>query len=303
MGAADSGITGISLYTVAAERAAAEVIDTYSTSFGAAARLLGKRVRKDVRNIYALVRVADEIVDGAAAQAFGVDAAAIGDDVAVNEALLDELENETYAAIDRGFSTNLVVHAFAGTALRAGIGREMIEPFFTSMRMDLHQHQHDAESLETYIYGSAEVVGLMCLQVFVANGNYDSRQTSQLVEGARALGSAFQKVNFLRDLAADLEQLGRSYFPGVTASTFDEVTKRRLVAEIEGELAISARSLRLLPSDCRTAVAAAHLLFEALNRRIANTPAVTVARSRISVGNFAKLGLLLRAYLGIFPRG
>ncbi|MEN9607044.1 MAG: hypothetical protein RL605_872, partial [Actinomycetota bacterium] len=159
MGAADSGFTGISLYTVAAERAAAEVIDTYSTSFGAAARLLGKRVRQDVRNIYALVRVADEIVDGAAAQAFGVDESAVGAEVALNEQLLDELEAETYAAIDRGYSTNLVVHAFARTAIKSGIGRELIEPFFTSMRMDLHQHEHDAESLETYIYGSAEVVG------------------------------------------------------------------------------------------------------------------------------------------------
>ena len=302
MGTANSGITGISLYTLAAERSSAEVIDTYSTSFGAAARLLGKRVRQDVRNIYALVRIADEIVDGAAAQAFGVDESAIGEAAAVNEKLLNELEAETYAAIDRGYSTNLVVHAFAHTAHKAGIGRELIEPFFASMRMDLHQHEHDAESLETYIFGSAEVVGLMCLQVFLAGGNYSAQQSAAMVEGARALGSAFQKVNFLRDLAADLDQLGRSYFPGVNATTFDEETKRRLVAEIDGELAISARSLPLLPSDSRVAVAAAQLLFEALNRRISDTPAATIATTRISVGNFTKLALLVRAYLGIFPR-
>jgi phytoene/squalene synthetase len=123
-----------------------------------------------------------------------------------------------------------------------------------------------------------------------------------MVEGARALGSAFQKVNFLRDLASDLDQLGRSYFPGVNAKTFNEETKRRLVAEIDGELAISARSLPLLPSDSRVAVAAAQMLFEALNRRIANTPAATIATTRISVGNFTKLALLVRAYLGIFPK-
>ena len=302
MGAADSGITGISLYTIAAERAAGEVIDTYSTSFGAAARLLGKRVRQDVRNIYALVRVADEIVDGAASQALGVSEAATGSDAALNERMLDELEAETYAAIDRGYSTNLIVHAFAHTALKVGIGRELIEPFFTSMRMDLHQHEHDAESLETYIYGSAEVVGLMCLQAFVHGQKYTADEHTKMIEGARALGSAFQKVNFLRDLAADLQQLGRSYFPGVNAKTFDEQTKRRLVAEIEGELAISARSLPLLPADSKPAVAAAQLLFEALNHRIANTEAAVVATTRISVGNFSKLGLLVRAYLGIFPK-
>lgn len=299
---ADAGLTGISLYSVAAERAAAEVIDTYSTSFGAAARLLGKRVRQDVRNIYALVRVADEVVDGAAAQAFGIATSSVGSDAEVNARLLDELENETYAAIDRGYSTNLIVHAFARTAIKVGIGRELIEPFFESMRMDLLQHEHDQDSLATYIYGSAEVVGLMCLQVFVHERDYTATQSATMIAGARALGSAFQKVNFLRDLAADFEQLGRSYFAGVSVEHFDEETKRRLVAEIDGELAISAKCIPLLPDDCRAAVTAAQLLFEGLNRKIADTPARVVAKTRISVGNASKLALLLRAYLGLGPR-
>ena len=299
---ATESLTGISLYTVAAERAAAEVIDTYSTSFGMASKLLGERVRQDVRNIYALVRVADEIVDGAASQALGVSEAATGADAKVNERLLDELEAETYAAIDRGYSTNLIVHAFAHTAMKCGIGREIIEPFFTSMRMDLRQHEHDQASLDEYIYGSAEVVGLMCLAAFVHDKTYSASESAQMIEGARALGSAFQKVNFLRDLAADFKVLGRSYFPNVSVDNFDEAAKIQIVAEIAGELATSARSLSLLPADARKAVVAAQLLFEALNNKLAKTPAAELATTRISVGKIAKLRIVGLAMMGMMPR-
>lgn len=298
MNAADNGVTGLSLYSLAANRAAAEVISTYSTSFGVAASLLGKRVRQDVRNIYALVRVADEVVDGAAAQASGIAESSTGAAATANAALLDELETETYLAIDRGYSTNLVVHAFAQTAIAASIGRELVEPFFASMRMDLQQHEHDAASLETYIYGSAEVVGLMCLQVFLRGQDKSATDTATMIQGARALGSAFQKVNFLRDLAADFDVLGRSYFPGITAANFDEASKLRLVAEIDGELRLAAKSLALLPADSRRAVMAAQLLFDALNRRLAKTPAGSIATTRVSVPNGIKLGLLLRACIG-----
>ena len=295
----DSQLTGLNLYTRAAERASAEVIDTYSTSFGMASKLLGKRVRQDVRNIYALVRVADEVVDGAAAQALSGEATAHTEaQIAATEKLLDDLETETYAAIDRGYSTNLIVHAFAMTAIRVGIGRELIEPFFTSMRMDLREHEHDQASFEEYIYGSAEVVGLMCLQAFIHQGEYTAEDTASMIEGARALGSAFQKVNFLRDLAADFNTLGRSYFPGVNAANFDEATKARLVAEIDGELRLSRASLVLLPNDCRVAVTAAHLLFEALNRKIDSLPASAVATGRVSVGTATKLRLLVLAKTG-----
>ena len=149
--------TGLGLYTQAAQRASAEVIDAYSTSFGWASKLLGKAEQQPVRNIYALVRVADEIVDGAADEAHDNPAK-----------LLDELEAETYRALESGFSTNLVVHAFAHTAREVGIKRDIIEPFFHSMRMDLTEREHDKKSFDTYVYGSAEVVGLMCLKVFMA---------------------------------------------------------------------------------------------------------------------------------------
>ena len=290
--------TGIALYTQAAERAAGEVIAAYSTSFGAAARLLGERVRQDVRNIYALVRVADEVVDGSAAQAAGMAESTVGAAAQANADLLDELEAETYAAIDRGYSTNLIVHAFAQTARRAGFARDLVEPFFASMRMDLNQREHDSASLAAYIYGSAEVIGLMCLRVFLVDQKVSKSQLAILENGARALGSAFQKVNFLRDLAADFNTLGRSYFPGVTAANFDEATKARLVAEIDGELRLSRASLVLLPNDCRVAVTAAHLLFEALNRKIDSLPASAVAAGRVSVGTATKLRLLLLAKTG-----
>lgn len=301
--ATDAQLTGLNLYTRAAERASAEVIDTYSTSFGMASKLLGKRVRQDVRNIYALVRVADEVVDGAAAQALSGESTSHGAaQIDATERLLNDLENETYAAIDRGYSTNLVVHAFAMTAIRVGIGRELIEPFFTSMRMDLREHEHDQASFEEYIYGSAEVVGLMCLQAFMHEREYTAEQTAAMIQGARALGSAFQKVNFLRDLAADFKLLERSYFPGVTVSNFDEASKVTIVADIASELHTSAQSLPLLPADSRRAVVAAQLLFEALNKKLAKTPAEELASTRVSVSTAQKLRILALALIGVMPR-
>lgn len=287
--------TGLSLYTEAAHRASAEVIYSYSTSFGAATKLLPKPLRHHIENIYAMVRVADEIVDGSAQQA-ALNAANL--DPASE---LDAFEAETYRAMERGFSTNLILHSFAVTAREVGIGKDIVEPFFYSMRQDLTESEHDQESFERYVYGSAEVVGLMCLAAFVQGKSYSQEQKVQLVRGARALGSAFQKVNFLRDLASDFGRLGRSYFPGVNVSTFDEATKERLVADIDNDLSISAQSLPLLPTSARVAVTAAQLLFAELNRKIGNTSAKDLINTRISVSNFKKLILVTRAFLGAKP--
>lgn len=278
-------------YLEAAERSSAEVIDTYSTSFGWASKLLGAKEQQPVRNIYALVRVADEIVDGAAAEA--------NDNP---EKLLDELEAETYRALASGFSTNLVVHAFAHTAREAGIKRDIIEPFFHSMRMDLTERDHDQKSFDTYVYGSAEVVGLMCLKVFMVGRDYTKEERVTLIAGARALGAAFQKVNFLRDLAADFKKLGRSYFPGVNVASFDAETQIRLIEDIENDLATSAKTLPLLPAGSRKAVGAAQMFFEALNERIRNTPAEVLIETRISVPNSQKLVILAKALLGVIPK-
>jgi 15-cis-phytoene synthase len=286
--------TGLAQYTRAAEAACNQVIATYSTSFGWATRLLSARVRQPVRNIYALVRVADEIVDGAAAQARSSGGTV---DPAV---ALDNYESAVYQALTDAFSTDLVIHAFASTARDCGFGRDLIEPFFASMRADLTETVHDAASLERYIYGSAEVVGLMCLAAFIRHGglDYSREEKLRLAEGAKALGSAFQKVNFLRDLAADFNTLGRSYFPGITATNFTDADRDRLVAEIDEELAVAANELPNLPPAASRAVAAALMLFAELNRKISRTPAARLATTRIRVGNLRKLVLVTKAFFG-----
>ena len=282
-------------YGRAAARSSAVVIGEYSTSFGLAVRLLPASTRGHIRNVYALVRLADEVVDGVAAAA-GVPADRIA-------AALDDLEADTYRAMETGWSTNLVVHAFALSARAVGIEQAIVTPFFTSMRMDLQRASHTDASFAEYVDGSAEVVGLMCLRAFVAAG--PARTPTQLVvleSGARRLGAAFQKVNFLRDLAADSEGLGRAYFPGVDVTHLDETTKLRLLADIDADLAAAAAALPLLERGPRRAVALAHGLFEELAVRIRATPAETLRTSRIRVPDPAKARLAALAVAGRLPR-
>ncbi len=286
---APAAVAQLDLYTDVAEQAASLVIRRYSTSFGWASRLLGRSVRQRVENVYALVRVADEIVDGGADEA--------GLDAVVAARLLDDLERETARAIDEGYSANLVVHAFARTARAAGFGAELTEPFFASMRMDLSAIEHDEESFRRYVHGSAEVVGLMCLRIFVSDANrgYSGSELLTLESGARALGSAFQKVNFLRDLRADLETLGRSYFPGLDVATLTDVQKNALLDDIDAELAAAALALSLLPRSSRRAVALAHGFFAELSRRIRATPASELIRTRVRVPDAVKLRIAIAA--------
>ncbi len=278
-----------SLYDRVAEETASIVIRRYSTSFGLASRLLGSGVRQHVENIYALVRVADEIVDGGA----NIDTLDAG-------RALNELELETERAIDLGFSTNLVVHAFALTARDTGFGSELTAPFFESMRADLTETQHDQASFDRYVYGSAEVVGLMCLRAFLLGETVTD--LPRLETGARALGAAFQKVNFLRDLAADFETLGRSYFPGVTVESFSEAEKVRLLDDIDADLAVSAAVVPDLPASSRRAVALAQSLFAELSARLRRTPAANLVRARVRVPNPMKARLAVSAALGGKPR-
>lgn len=285
----------MALYNIAAHRASREVIYSYSTSFGLATRIISKELRAHIENIYALVRVADEIVDGSAAEAASL-AATLDPDQ-----LLTEFENETYLALQRGFSTNLIIHSFALTAREVGIKKDIVEPFFFSMRQDLTETIHDQASFEKYVYGSAEVVGLMCLAAFTHGHSYSDKEKKVMVEGARALGAAFQKVNFLRDLASDFEKLGRSYFPGVEVKSFNDAVKDSLVADIENDLRVSAAALPSLPASPRKAVTAAQLLFQELNKKIAKTKAEELIQTRISVNNLRKLFLLARTLLGAKP--
>ena len=288
--------SALALYSKAARRSSRQVIKTYSTSFGLASGLLSRSNRQHVINIYALVRIADEIVDGAAEEV--VEAGGVVSPINV----LNDLEHYVYRAMREEYSSNLTVHAFAQTANFVGIGREIIYPFFESMRMDLSIKVHDQASYEKYVYGSAEVVGLMCLAAFMHGRIYTPEQKAQLVAGARALGAAFQKVNFLRDLAKDYEQLHRSYFPEVSVMSFDEPTKTRLVAEIDADLAVARDSLRLLSFGARRGVAAAQYLFTALNRKIEVTPAAVLLNTRIRVAAPYKLWILVKAFFGATPK-
>ena len=276
------------LYDTCAQDAAASVISIYSTSFSLATRLLGPRVRAHVRNVYALVRVADEIVDGAADEA--------GVPPATQRRLLDEFEAETLTAITRGFSTNLVVHAFALAARECGIGPDLVRPFFASMRTDLDRTQHDAASHDAYVYGSAEVVGLMCLQVFVnAGAATPSAPDPELVEGARRLGAAFQDVNFLRDRADDRGRLGRDYL-GIDGD--DGTTRAEVLARIDADLDAAAAAIEKLPADCRRAVTTAHGLFAELATRLRDDD----GDARVSVPTAVKASIAAKAVAGIPPR-
>lgn len=285
--------TRLKLYDRVAEDAASIVIRSYSTSFSAASRLLGGEVRQHVENIYALVRVADEIVDGGAEEA--------GLDLVATTRQLNELERETEHAIEQGFSSNLIVHAFALTAREVSFGAELTAPFFESMRMDLSQKEHDQQSFERYVYGSAEVVGLMCLCAFLHGHEVSDEQRAKFVRGARALGAAFQKVNFLRDLADDFETLGRSYFPGIDVASFTEAEKLRLLDDLDADLRDAAIGSEL-PASSKKAVALAHSLFAQLSKRIRATPAAELVRARVRVPDAVKLRLAAAAALGVSPR-
>ncbi|MCZ2402231.1 squalene/phytoene synthase family protein [Paenarthrobacter sp. Z7-10] len=277
------------LYDQVAAAAASVVIRRYSTSFGFAARLLRGPLRQHIENIYALVRIADEVVDGAAAAR--VDAAGVFGQ-------LERLESECLHALEFGYSTNLVVHAFAQTARTAGFGPELSKPFFASMRSDLAPGPLGQQGFEQYVYGSAEVVGLMCLRAFLIGQPNPDAQFEQLQDGARRLGAAFQKINFLRDLAADFHDLKRSYFPGISPEQLTDAQKNLLLDDIDADLAISRSAITQLPATSRSAVVLAHSLFAELSRRTRRTPAQELLHRRIRVPNPVKTRLAAAAVLG-----
>ncbi|WP_241982167.1 phytoene/squalene synthase family protein [Cryobacterium ruanii] len=282
--------TNLDKYARTALASSTTVIGHYSTSFGLAARLLDARVRTPVRTIYALVRIADEIVDGAATEA--------GVGIEEQRQLLDDLELETERAIVRGYSTNLVVHAFAVTARQSGIDSRLIAPFFASMRRDLDPAPFTAAGVAEYIYGSAEVIGLMCLRCFVQLSPRSAGELVVLEDGARHLGAAFQKINFLRDLSCDREVLGRNYFPGIDPLNLTDDQKDLILDDIDADLAIASAVLPLLPPGCRRAVAAAQGLFTRLSHRLRSTPADGLLRARIRVPDGEKLMIALKSTLG-----
>ncbi len=284
---------GLRRYDAAAVAAAALVLRRYSTSFGLATRLLARPMRPHIAAVYGLVRVADEIVDGPAAAA--------GLDAERRRELLDRLEEDVRAVRGGGYSANLIVHAFGRTADRFGIGDDLTVPFFASMRADLSLTSCTPEEFDRYVYGSAEVIGLMCLRVFTGVEPYSgpdaAARTARLEAGARRLGAAFQKINFLRDLGDDIRTLGRSYFPGVVDGVFDEQVKADITASIRADLDAAGRTLDELPRGARPAVAAAHMLFAALTDRVEKIPATALLEQRVRVPDAVKLAILTRALL------
>jgi 15-cis-phytoene synthase len=266
------------LYTTVSYEVSRHITQKYSTSFGVSTRLFSSDIKPHIYAIYGLVRVADEIIDTYR-----------GNDA---PKLLQALESEVYEALERGFSASPVVHAFGETARQYGITKQLIRPFFESMAMDEKQIVYTQAKYERYIYGSAEVVGLMCLRVFLSG---DDTEYDRLSDGARALGAAYQKVNFLRDLAADYRELGRIYFPGVTFDSFDDAEKRKIITDIEKDFAQAKAAVIELPLSSRRAVALSVIYYEALLSKIKNTPATLIKQKRIRINNRNKMLLYGRA--------
>ena len=279
--------SALGLYNRVAIKASHQVIKRYSTSFSMSTLLLSPQIRRDIRNLYAVVRIADEIVDGTA-EAAGYTPAQL-------EQLLDDYEAAVLASPEQHFHTDLVLQAYGETARRCNFQEEHVVAFFASMRRDLTAHEHDPGSFEAYVYGSAEVIGLLCLSVFNQGRPVSARRQEEMKDGARALGAAFQKINFLRDLAEDQQDLGRTYFPGTTAGALTESEKQQLIADIRIDLEAADRTYPALPVQARIGVIAAALLFEGLTDRIEQTPAEKLLEERISIPKLTKLQILGRA--------
>lgn len=264
------------------------VTNTYSTSFSIGARCLHPTVREAVYSIYGFVRFADEIVDSF----HGYD----------REYLLDEFESQYYKSLQDKISLNPVINSFRFTVTKYKIQDELIQSFLASMRSDLYKSHFEDEEIRKYIYGSAEVVGLMCLQVFV-NGDRDEYE--RLKPYAMRLGAAFQKINFLRDLKHDVDNLHRIYFPILKTKAFDEVTKQIILNEIYEDYRIALIGIQSLPDCARLGVYTAYLYYKSLTKIIEATPAEKLMHRRIRVPNAKKIILFGQAYLttNIFRNG
>lgn len=248
------------------------VTKSYSTSFSLAVKMLAPSIREDIYSIYGFVRFADEIVDSF----HGYD----------KETLINDFEEEYYKAQKYGISLNPILNAFQHTVNRNNINDELIQSFLKSMKMDLIKSDyHTKEEYDEYIYGSADVVGLMCLKVFVKG---DLTKYEDLKEEAMRLGSAFQKVNFLRDLKDDNLVLNRNYFPGVDLKSFDENSKVMIIKEIEEDFKVALQGIKKLPLEAKFGVYTAYVYYKKLLKKLENTPYADIRNSRIRISNYTK---------------
>ena len=267
-------------FTAASRKCAEVVLRRYSTSFALACRLLAPATRPHVAAIYAWARVGDEVVDGA-----------MDDPVAARD-LITEARRRTHRAIERGLDPDPVTHAFADTARRFGIGARLVDPFYDSMEADIDVTEHTEESLRRYIHGSAEVIGEMCLRTFAGGGLGDD---DEMAAGARALGAAFQKVNFLRDIREDSLELGRNYLPGRDPRALTDRDVAELADEVDADLLVARVAIDRIPGRDRLAVRAAHDLFAELNNRLRAAGAAGVSAGRVRVPDPVKLAVIGRA--------
>ena len=271
----------LTLYNIVSFEASKLVTTTYSTSFSRAVSFLDHDIRDAIYSIYGFVRLADEIVD----TFHDYD----------KHSLLDSFERNFYEALSNGISLNPVLNSFQITVKKYNIDDELIQAFLNSMKLDLSRLEHKSkDETDEYIYGSAEVVGLMCLKVFV---DRNESLYKELKEPARKLGSAFQKVNFLRDLRNDTQDLKRQYFHSLNDHIFDDVTKADIITDIENDFNSSVTGMRKLPRNSRLGVMIAFYYYKALLNKIRRIPAKRILEKRIRISDTGKVLLLLKAFV------
>ncbi|MFC2114169.1 phytoene/squalene synthase family protein [Bacteroidota bacterium] len=253
---------------------------TYSTSFSLGIKLFHPRFHDPIYGIYGFVRVADEIVDSF----HDFD----------KEKLLAEFRADTWKAIRDGISLNPILNSFQSVVNKYGIEEELISTFLDSMEMDLDKNRYDQHGYEKYILGSAEVVGLMCLRVFTEG---DRELYEKLKEPAMKLGSAFQKINFLRDMQADYKELGRTYFPGIDLENFSEATKAAIESDIEKDFHEGYQGIKMLPKTVRLGVYLAYVYYISLFKKIRRTNSRILMMQRIRIPNSQKFSLIVTSWL------
>lgn len=270
-----------SLFDTVSYKSSKIVTKTYSTSFSLATKMLHNSIRGDIYNIYGFVRFADEIVD----TFHDFD----------KEALFNRFSEDLELALKDKISLNPILNSFQHTYHKYDIDKSLVDAFMASMRLDLYKTDYlTNEEYNAYIYGSADVVGLMCLRVFVKG---DDEKYMELKDTAMALGSAFQKVNFLRDLKADFEGLNRTYFPNADLENLNESSKQDIIDDIKADFEKGLSGIKKLPIEAKFGVFMAYRYYSQLLKKLKKTPALKIKDSRIRVSNPKKIELLMRSYV------
>ena len=257
------------------------VTKTYSTSFSLATKMLSKGIRQHIYNIYGFVRFADEIVDSF----HDYD----------KEILFQDFSSDLEKSLKNKIHLNPILNSFQATYHKFNISKDLVDSFMSSMEKDLYKKKYVSnQEYEEYIYGSADVVGLMCLKVFV---NGDKEKYEELKSFAMRLGSAFQKVNFLRDLKDDFEVLNRTYFPNTDLNQLNEESKIKIINEIESDFKEGLNGIKKLPIEAKFGVFMAYRYYSQLLKKLKKTPALDIKNTRIRVPNYKKIELLTRSYV------